>query len=324
MTIFNISLAVQKARRSPQSAPCLQPGARRRENPALRKATLCGLTALTTVAAAALPAGPLSLRMKFKPGEISRYRMSVLVMTQVPGMNNSPDAGYNVSADLIEQIQVTHALSNGGGELAVSTVSGNGIINGQPFTSPPTPHPALISFDARGNVTGAKDLPTSASVPMLANVFGSGALSMQGVYLPIKPVKPGDSWTQKVKITGITGGSLATVKATLVRLEPVGRFRTARIHAVLSTPLNTRLDAHLQPTDRASSTVMTLTGQFSIIYDSNFALDEGKVVRSAGNGSASILIRQITKQPATGHPLKPGSPPAHMTMKIRMGNNLIL
>jgi hypothetical protein len=318
-----------------------QCGARRR-----MVLALCGgiVAALTTGALAADQAGvsPLDLSLKFKVGDTSRYRLAVQVDARLPSMGVQPSASvYNINLDLVEQEKVIRLLPNGGGEIAISTLSGQGLSNGTPFTPLPDKRPAIIGFSARGDLLSARDLPSaSAGVPMLSNMFGSGAVSMNGVFLPDKPVHVGDAWSKKVKIAGLTGNALASVKASLVKLEEVDHYKTARIHAVLTAPLHTMIDSTYQPTLVARAAIGTLTGIFNMTYDTNLAISEGKIVRASGDGDVTVTIQPLNgaaAPPAAGKPhssgktagVKPaaaapqGFATTKMVMRLHMGNNLI-
>jgi hypothetical protein len=315
----------------------------------IRAGLLVAIAASSTgsLFAANQPTGPaIELNLKFRVGETSRYRMAVQVEAKLPPMGTQPSVPvYNVAVDLVEQEKVVRALPNGGGEIAISTLSGQGTSNGTPFTPATDKKPALIGFNAHGDLLSVKDLPAgNAGVPLLSNMFGSGALSMNGVFLPNSPVRVGETWSKKVHIAGLTGDSQATVKATLIGTEEVGHYKTAKIHAVLTAPLHTLIDASYQPTQQARAAVSTLTGTFHMIYDTNLAIAEGKVVRAAGHGEVTVLIQPNsgptqtaaptqTKptangkgKPATPNAVKPTAAapaPNRMVLRLNMGNNLM-
>jgi len=292
---------------------------------------------------------PIDLSLKFKVGEMSRYHLSVQVEASVPALGPQGSASvYNVRMDLVEQEKVLRSLPHGGGELAISTVSGQGTSNGTAFTTAPTKQPARIGYSAQGDLVSAVGLPaSSAGMPMLSNMFGSGALSLNGVFLPNHAINIGDKWNKRVKIIGLAGDSMATVSATYVKNVEVGRYQTAQIHAVLTAPLHTTIDATGQAALRPSTAVGEMTGNFNMVYDTDVAIVEGKVVRAAGNGGATVLIQpwaasgsptpplHKAAQGATGKPTHAGKagggpPAAHsdaaptkMVMKLRMGNVLM-
>ncbi len=281
------------------------------------------------------PTGPpVMLQLKFKTGDVNQYRMAAQVETKLPGAGMQPGAPeYTVAVDLIEQEKVNRILPNGGGELAVSLLSGQGVMNGQTFTPAKSAKPTLITFDSRGDLISAKDLPAEdASVPVLSNLFGSGALSMHGVFLPANPVRTGDTWTKVVTITGLTGNNHATVQATFVKMGQVGRYKTARIHSVMTAPLHTMISSMYQPTMDRSAAVGTLDGKMIMTYDTDLAVAEGKVVRAAGNGKVVVTIHLDNSSPEPrpsrspqGRSGAPSSTPQEvpMVMFLQLGTDLI-
>ena len=169
-------------------------------------------------------------------------------------------------------------------------------------------------------------------------LVGSGALNLQRVYLPTKPVRLGESWTTKVTIAGLPGAGTGSAKSTLVRLEPVGRYQTARIRAILNAPLKLYLTADSRTTTNPKLSAQTVTGTLNMTFDSNLALAEGKVVRSGGSGTA-VMNLTPTVQPKfapkptvksangkvkpTTKPATSPTPPIRVTLILRVGNNLI-
>ncbi len=254
--------------------------------------TIAGGTATLAVVAEQGSGAPVALQMRFKPGDASRYNMTMLVTTAQPGVTATTNA-YDFRANLIVEQRVDRVESNGNGQIAVKTVSGSGMSNGAPFQADTEAKPALITFDPRGTIVGAKDMPVNSSnQTMLGSIFSSGAFTMQGVYLPAKPVQPGDKWSQKVALGGLGGGGSAVVHSTFVRFDRISRFRTARLHSVLTMPISAGLDAKMQMTTKSGAIASTLRGTLKMTYDTDFAINEGKVVRCAGDGTITVDLVQ--------------------------------
>jgi hypothetical protein len=170
---------------------------------------------------------------------------------------------------------------------------------------------------------------------------------LNGVFLPNHPIRIGDKWSKHVRLVGLAGNSVATVNATYVKNVEVGRYQTAQIHAVLSAPLHTTIDSTGQPALRPSTAVGEMTGTFNMTYDTDVAIAEGKVIRAAGNGAASVIIQPLDASPdkpaQLQHKVAQGSngktkqtgksvsaqtapivaPTTKMVMKLRMGNVLM-
>ena len=131
---------------------------------------------------------------------------------------------------------------------------------------------------------------------------------MQGVILPAKPVRIGETWTQEIKIPGVTGGGASKIKTTLTRVEYLNKYRTARLHVVITTPVNAYLDAALQPTTQQAEAASTMNGTALVTNDINFAIAEGEVVRSVGKGVTTMTV-------AVGKPTIPDKPTAKRAKK---------
>jgi hypothetical protein len=281
------------------------------------------------VAAASGPG--LRLALKFKVGDITRYRTGAQVEAHLPAVAGGvPTPIYSIRMDLEEQEKVARVLPDGSGDLEVSTLSGTGTLNGQPF-SPHVTSPgdkiSTVTFTPLGDLVRVSDLPGDANMPVIGNLLGAGALSMHGVCLTAHPVRPGDVWNKTIKFTGMTGNGVATVKSSFVREEQVGRYRTARIHSLFSAPIHAWVDASAQPTMKQQAAANALVGTLNIIYDMNLAIAEGKVVRSAGAGRVSVTIQPMNAPAPTANRPKSHAPapPAgatHMEMTLHVGSNL--
>ena len=190
---------------------------------------------------------------------------------------------------------------NGGGDLDVTTTGQNSLPGQPPILSNDT-RPVLMSYDAQSKLTGIRRQAETASAnPMFASMLGQGLLGLQGLVLPAKPVKIGESWTQQVQIPGVTGSGSSSIKTTLVRVENVDKYRTARLHVVITTPVTAYLDAALQPVAKAGAAAATMTGTAVVTDEINFAIAEGRVVRSVSKGLTTLSV-------AVGRPVAPESP----------------
>jgi hypothetical protein len=280
---------------------------------------------------------PVALRLKFKPGEVSKYQTNAQFVISLP-MQSKPTPGSRSGnaatvpsqLSMVQQVKVNKVLPNGDGELSITTLSTQSSMGGQPGGISTTPSkPIVMTYSPHGNAVAVHNAPSGgvAGEFMFSSLLGSGAVNMSGLYLPTNPVKPGDTWTQKVTLPSMANS--ATIKATFQKVETVGRYRTAHIHTLLSMPVNAMLDINLKPTRQAAKAQSTANGTVSMTFDTNFAIAEGKVIRSAGNGNASLSIhmRQPASKPANGKPgaARPDPLPQalNLTVKTTIGTNLI-
>jgi len=289
----------------------------RRTTTALLSAAVAGvaLAPLCEARADAVDTGQLVLQMKFKPGETLKYQTNMVLgftlpapMTSKPAQPKTGTAagnslgGTSFTVNAVQDIKVRRAGTAGGGDLDVTTTGQNSLPGQPPVISNDT-RPALLTYDAQGKLTSIKRQgETASSNPMFSAMLGQGLLSMQGVILPAKAVRIGETWTQQVKIPGITGSKSSTIKTTLVRVENLGKYRTARLHIVITTPVSAYLDAALQPAEKASGAASTMTGTAVVTDEVDFAIAEGMVVKSVSKGLTTMSV-------AIGRPTLPDAAP---------------
>jgi hypothetical protein len=279
--------------------------------------------------------GPFTLRMKFTPGEVTKLQTKVQLDTNVPLPGKATPMTQKMVLDMLQQVKVLKALPDGGGVTETTILNSSGMMNGQPIHIP-TDQPITTTLDARGNALSVKGLSNSApGMAVLNNIFNSGGLKTTGSYLPVKPVRIGDTWTEKISLPGFSGSGYAV--SQLVRLEKVGHFQTARIHSRIALPLKMMLDAAQKPTMQESQAVGTMSGTLNMIMDSNFAITEGKSARSAGSGSMAMTITFKTPTPGGKSGASKAPPagsksgasaanvpaPVKLDIKIQVGNNLV-
>ncbi|HZP82715.1 MAG TPA: hypothetical protein VFB21_13830 [Chthonomonadaceae bacterium] len=279
-------------------------------------AARCGLCALliAPLAASAGQGGnsPVMLRMKFKPGDVNRYRMT-MQMNMTMHMPNQPQpmtVPVNMMMTMEQKVDSVDAKGNG---TVVTTIQNQQVTaNGQTAPSPQVP-PVTMRLSPQGKILSTQGMPANQVTNMMGNPFGSGGANGLTVLLPAKPVKPGDSWTQPVRLPG--SALSGTTKNTLIRYENVGQFRTARIHTVANLTLKMMMDGQGQPAKTASKAASIIQGNIKIAGDNNFAVAEGKLVRMAMNGDAAMKMQQ---KKAAGAKAGTARPPQNMTMNMKM------
>jgi|SRR5579872_5870261 len=286
----------------------------------------------------AVDTGQLVLQVKFKPGEALKYqakmqfgiRLPPQLGGAAPSQNGSGEAmgGATIAVNATQDVKVRRAGATGGGDLDVTT-TGQNSLPGQPSVLPNDIKPALMSYDGQGKLLSVKrESETASSNPMYGAMLGRGLYSMQGLALPAKPIKVGETWSQSVQVQDIPGKPSSTIKGTLVRMENIGKYRTARLHLVVTTPVKGYLDAALQPTDRPADAASTMTGTSVVTDDIDFAVAEGLVVRSSSRGitTMSVAIGKPTPPAATPKRKKgaapapaalPAKPSQILTMTVR-------
>ena|SRR5579871_3485916 len=265
---------------------------------------------LLPLAASAGPTdnGPVTLRLKYKAGDVSTYQETVQMTIQLPNAGKAstgaPSGGIPQTQNMTSTRKVLKALPDGKGEVEMTTTgSFNGIGGGAPSS-----HTIVVTTDAQGNIVTLNDkTPGAAGASPFASLLQISASGMQGNILPPHAVKPGDTWSKTIRSSSLSG--YGSVKATFVKIGKVGRYRTAHIHTTVNIPINSMTDANNQPTTQASKAVLKTQGSVTMTYENDFAIAEGKMIRSAGKGSAKVKVTSKTQPPPSGKPTGAGATP---------------
>ncbi|HLV79711.1 MAG TPA: hypothetical protein VKT32_05490 [Chthonomonadaceae bacterium] len=297
--------------------------ARRRGFPALRLC-LAALALLPLAALAGQSDAPALLRMKFRQGEVNKYQTNMqmtmhMVMNMGTGQSHPGPAPQPmtipVNMNMLIQQQVTKVLANGNGVITSTVLNQQMSMNGQTRPNGANTPTTTITMTPLGKVVSMTGIPQQN--PM-SGIFGPNSLSGMGTYLPSRAVRPGDSWTDTMRMPGLTGAGSGTVRSHFIRYETVGRYRTALIRSVVTVPLNMNMNMMGQPAGRSGAGTMTMSGSMHITTDNNFAVAEGKLIRTTGDGGASIAMHF----PHSSQPSRPGMgampQSTLMTMKMTM------
>jgi hypothetical protein len=70
----------------------------------------------------------------------------------------------------------------------------------------------------------------------------------------------------------------------------------------MTTPVSAYLDAALQPVAKPSGAASAMTGTASVVNEINFAIPEGRVIRSSSKGTTAMTV-------TIGKPVAPEAPP---------------
>jgi hypothetical protein len=262
-----------------------------------------------------------TLQAKYRAGEINRYQTALWTETSLPNM------GKNVmNLSLTQEQKVEKVLPNGSADVLVTTTNTEGTMNDQPVAMTTDQTPLRMRLDKRGNVTLFGKIPKEAQG--LSGMF-SGSSQLSSAYLPTKPVKIGESWTATVNMPSAIGTKIpATVKSTFLRTEQIGRYQTARLRSQMTAPLAIMTDGKGQLTQNPAKALVKMTGKITMSYDTNFAIVEGKIVRSAAQGSVNMTGKVLSPAPSgkTSSRTKPAAAsaqPIAINVKMQMGNKLI-
>lgn len=280
-----------------------------------------GTAILLPMSASAVQQGTVTLQFKPKLGAVAKYQTTMQIVMTVPIPKQPRPMTIPMNSIVIEEQRITKVYPQGGGEITSTTISQQTTVNGQPAPAQNSA-PVVTAFDRYGRLIRAQGAAPSNPVGGIMGGLNTTGASGLGMYLPTKPVKPGDTWTEPMRVPGISGKG--TAKCRLVRLEKVGAFRTARIHADLNLPLRILLDKQQKPTQDPAKAVIVSKGVSAGSFDLNFAMDESRIVRTGGNATTKMTITQKGAQPAAqGGKANPLQGINQMTIKMNMSVEML-
>lgn len=281
---------------------------------------LFGVILLPVLVLAGQSSAPVTLRMKYRMGETNKYQTNANIDVN-GGMK------FDVSAVQIHKVQKT--FTDGGADVEITTTEARN--NGQPTGATP---PIIMSYDSRGMIRGMRG--AIAGGDMMGGMFNTGAMQMQGAFLPEKPVKSGEKWAQTFKMTGISSGAKAS--SEFLKVERINRYLTAKIRTKITAPMTLMLDSAVQPTTDPKKAAMKGVGTLSMTVDTNFAIADGKMIRTAGSGLINMTMKptnapiqppkkgpapKTTKVPPKSKPATEAANGLKINLKMQMGSNLI-
>jgi hypothetical protein len=280
---------------------------------------LCALFLLPLAAFAGQGNGPISLKMKFVPNETIKYQTSMQMDITMRQSAQAEPMKMPMTMSMVQDWQVTKINPDGSAMILTTTHDMQSKMNGQTMPNGAAgPASMTLHISPQGKVLSTQGAPGFNAT----NPFGSLSLNGMGAFLPTKPVKPGDTWTQSINLPGFTGGG-GTAKSTLVSFENVGHFKTARIRTVATIPLNVLMGANGRPTHTASQAMMRMNGLCKVMGDTNFAIAEGKIIRSAVNGNINMSMKTNTSSGKSSSTARGGPQSMTMRMKMTMAMNMI-
>ena len=245
---------------------------------------ILGVASLMALPTMAQDNAPVTLALKFKEGETTKYLSTISMNFSAPGLTPTaapqtkganPGARKSPGANALsggamtvtQVVKVTKVQKSGAGELQITSTSTGSltpaVMLGQSKTADSKPTVMSVVCDSLGRTSGSG----------IANPLALGAalLNTSGLILPNKPMKPGESWTETQKIP--SGGSFVT-KTTFIRYEQVGNRRTAHLRSVMSSPMNSLLS------QQRGVSASNVQGEMTITKDMNFAIAEGRIIKS--------------------------------------------
>ncbi len=281
-----------------------------------------GVASLMAFPAAAQDNAPVTLALKFKEGETSKYRSSISMKYSMPGFTppaaqtqskaTKPQSGkFHTPADalkagggmmtLTQLIKVVKVQKSGAGELQITSTSTGSLtptgMAGQTKATDPKPSVMSVVCDSFGRTSGS-----GIANPL---VLGAELLNTAGLILPNKPIKLGESWSETQKIPN---GGTFVIKTTFLRFEQVGNRRTALLRSVMSSSMSSMLS------QQRGASASNVQGAMTITKDINFAIAEGRIIKSNSQMDMNMTVGGMTGVPKG----KAAAPAGGMKVNSRM------
>ncbi len=227
---------------------------------------------------------PVTLALKFKEGETTKYQSTISMNYSMPGLTppaapqakgTNPPSRKSPAANALgggamtvtQLVKVTKLQKSGAGELQITSTSTGSLtptgMPGQAKAMDSKPTVMSVVCDSLGRTSGS-----GIANPL---ALGAGLLNTSGLILPNKPIKPGESWSETQKIPN--GGTFIT-KTTFIRFEQVGNRRTAHLRSVMSSPMSSLLS------QQRGVSASNVQGEMTITKDMNFDIAEGRIIKS--------------------------------------------
>lgn len=237
----------------------------------------------------------VQMKLKYRAGETYGYQTSGVITIPIPGAGEKGGApgmmkdGLKIPVNTSQQIRVLLVHPDGSADLEVAT-KGSVNLPGVPSAPSGAVTKTKVTAAASGALSMDKKVPggATAAIGAVSGVGSTGAIAM---YLPSKPVKIGDSWSEKVAVPQL--GGFATVTAKYVANGNVGHFKTAHIKLSVVIPLALLLDNTGSVTRDKTKAKSDVAGKVSMTYDQDFAVQEGRLIRSVGSGATVLKIRSV-------------------------------
>jgi hypothetical protein len=288
-------------------------GARRTRRALLWSGALLLLPLLTLAGQSEEPA--VTLRMKFKQDEVSKYRCKIEMDMQTPALAQA--GGMQMEMNFLYRYKTLKTLPAGGGEVKVSVLESKMSVNGQKNDALQDTPPMTLTFDAQGNVKSMTGLPQDNPAAKIVNgLFNQSGAQMQSVFLPKQAIRPGDKWESPFKLPGFT--EEGTAKSEFLKIETVGRYRTARIRTKIAVPMKMMMSKMGQPTQNADEAMMKMTGTTTMTLETNFAITEGKIIRTTSDTEYDMQM-EMTGEGLGGE----AQGPLDIDGKMKMEMNLV-
>ena len=229
-----------------------------------------------------------TLRLKFKQGNVNRYKTQVKTKVTSPSGLGGETKTVDANSTSVAEQKTTKLLENGAAELLTTTTGVKLETDGKATDAPKIP-PVTTQITPTAKVLSTKT--DDADAPDMMKSLFTNSFSSPQSFLPDAAVKIGDKWTQKFSLPAPLNGKEGTMDCSLTRIETLNGVKTALIHAIMKVPMMIFLDGMGQPTKVEGDAMAIFDGALISNMDINFAIDEGKIARAVNSGDMNIAIK---------------------------------
>lgn len=281
--------------------------------------SLVVLSALLLCAVSSVWAEPVKIQYKFTAGEIDKYKMTMNMKMDAPGMPGG-EKGMNMSMNMVIHQKTLGILPDGSAKILYTYKDFN-------FSAPGMPAPpkddivgksititmgrdgSIIKYDA-GKLAKGMDL--------------SGMMGQMGIYslFPKEPIEVGQSWTQAVPIP-MMGGNMNVTSTLLAADEPLWSRPSCKIRQVFDSKMDlgqmmqNMMGAFAGGNPEVQKEMSGVSGELNlsgwgVTY---FCPEIGKLLKTDGSIAANVTMNMPPQAVQQGAP-------AHFTMTLNMDMNM--
>jgi len=259
-----------------------------------------------------------TLQMKPSIGDLLRYRMQMDMKMDLKSEKGELPIPTPVEGGMSGTMRLKTVGIKPDGAAVVVVEIREGALTAMGNTIPfPEMPPVTLEMDRLGKVLKVRDAGKIPGGTMFSQWMNFSQMPIQGVVLPDRPVRIGDSWETEIPFP--ISDQKVRVVTTLIGLETVGGQETLKIKQVMTVPVDMKLDQTGQPTKDTSRTMTTMTGEVSINSIANVLERNARLVKLVGDADARLAVE--SKSPAAEQ--SPFGSQMNMTMGMRMTMSLI-
>jgi len=260
------------------------------------------------------PAAGLNLEIKFKPGQIDKYKMTMDMTMNTPGSTGASSPAMQANVSLLMTMETISVNPDGSAKVKYKMSDMKMTMPGTPMAGsqamPEAEFTATMSKDGKtSNVEGPKNMPGMAVSGMDAEQMMS---NFSGVMLPGKSVKVGETWKGKMPALG---GNMITQFKLDSDNQPIGNTKATKITSTFN--YKGSLADLMKQSGKASSLPPGMNGNVDMSGTGTtyFDRDAGKMI----SADTDVVEKMDIQSPAgMGAPAGQKSMQMNMTMKMHV------